>query len=145
MDVPLAIQLSTIIYPRYNLPQYMYILCFGKIFFELFLDSPLRHWVRNEDICPRFTCSVPFGGSRWENHSNLFVAGTDGRWQNGTLRPQSRRSHLKSLVFINKVIIAFSPLHLFSLYLWTWNFQFEIQNYFAQLKKLEWSKNSHWN
>ena len=82
----------------------------------LFVDSPLRHWVRNEDICPRFTCSVPFGGSRWENHSNLFVASTDGRWQNGTLRPQSRRSHLKSLVFINKVIIAFfSPLHLFSI------------------------------
>ena len=80
--------------------------------FYLFLDSPLRHWVRNEDICPRFTCSVPFGGSRWENHSNLFVASTDGRWQNGTLRPQSRRSHLKSLVFINKVIIAFFPIAL---------------------------------
>ena len=40
------------------------------------------------------------------------MASTDGRWQNGTLRPQSRRSHLKSLVFINKVIIAFFPIAL---------------------------------
>ena len=112
----------------------------------IFLDSPLRHWVRNEDICPRFTCSVSFGGSRWENHSNLFVASTDGRWQNGTLRPQSRRSHLKSLVFINKVIIAFFPHCTYSsLYWWTWNCQFESQNYFAQLKKLDWSKNTYWN
>ena len=33
--------------------------------------------------------------------------------------------HLKSLVFIDKVIIAFFPHCTYSLYWWTWNYQFE--------------------